>query len=171
MTFANAGAGEQADCAPMRRFLVSSGHTGREPPASYIVEADSARTIEKRYPVFANQPSYKLPEERPAWLTDLYLAVIEKSAFRLGADEPTSLKVLLHHLARGDTWRWYALEQRPEDSETIAQGELGTFRELKLGSDVGGLPRKPGRWRVVAVEPPPHPGVVAKLVIASAEST
>jgi hypothetical protein len=75
------------------------------------------------------------------------------------------LKTLLDHPAHDHTWRWYALEERPPEGEAIPHGELGTFRELVRGPDVGGLPRKPGRWRVVAVEPAPHPGVSAKLLI------
>jgi hypothetical protein len=109
---------------------------------------------------------YELPEERPDWLDDLYLAVIEnRKTHRLGDEEPRSLSTLVKHHAEGDRWEWYALEQRPSGEEPIPHGELGTFRRFDLGDDVGGLPRKPGRWHVVAVEPPPHPGVTAKLVI------
>jgi hypothetical protein len=155
----------------MDRFLVCSGHTRREPPQCFIIEAPSAKRIIDRYPVFAGQRIFRLPDERPDWLTDEHLAVLERnSTHQLGKEESRMLAVLLDHVAQGHTWQWYELEQRPGGADAIAHGELGTFRQLRLGDDVGGLPHKAGRWHVVAVGPPPHAGVTAKLVIAPSEA-
>jgi hypothetical protein len=156
----------------MSRFLVSSAHTGREPRDCFIIEAPSTDEIAQQYPLFAEQPMYRLPEERPEWLSDTMLSYVEAHhAHRLGEPEPKSLTTLVEHLAQGDVWEWYALEERPPEGEPIAHGELGTFRRFEVGSDVGGLPRNPGRWHVAAIEPPPDPRVNAKLVIEPTTQT
>src|SRR2546421_254488 len=151
---------------PMSRYLVCSAHTGREPPACYIIDAASADEIEQRYPLFAGQPVYRLPHERPDWLSDDYLTFVEAyHLHRLGDEEPRWLTTLVEHHARGDVWQWYSLEERSANGEPVYRGELGTWRRFQVGSDVGGLPRHPGRWRVVAIKPAPHPDVAAELVI------
>jgi hypothetical protein len=156
----------------MARFLVCSAHTGREPPDCFLIEALSAGEIVQRYPVFAAQPVYQLPGERPPWLDDNLLAFTEShKSYRLGDTEPTSLATLVEHHANGDVWEWYALEERPSGEEPIPLGELGTFRRFKVGSDIGALPRKPGRWHVVAIQPPSDSRVAARLVIQSARET
>jgi hypothetical protein len=99
------------------------------------------------------------------------LCFVEAHHAHLGEQEPKSLTTLVEHLAQGDLWEWYALEERPPGGALIAHGELGTFRRLKVASDVGGLPRTPGRWRVAAVESPPDPRVSAKLVIEPTTQT
>lgn len=151
----------------MPRFLAYSAHTGRRPHPCWIIAAPSSAAIAELYPLFADEPIYKMPEERPAWLSDeMLMSVEERSAFRLGETEPRSLMTLVEHLANGDVWEWYVLEEQPSEGNPVTHGELGTFRRFEVGSDVGGLPRKPGRWHVVAIEAAPHPRVAAKLVIA-----
>jgi hypothetical protein len=150
----------------MDRFLVCSSHTGREPPSCYIIEATVGEEIATRYPVFADRPICKLPEERPEWLTDEVLAFTEAyHVHSLGQTEPSWLTTIVEHHANGDIWEWYVLEERPSGADTINHGELGTWRTFEIGSDIGGLPLKPGRWHVVAIEPAPHARVAAKIVI------
>jgi hypothetical protein len=149
------------------RFVVCSSHTGRQPPWCCIIDAPSEKEIKQQYPLFADQPIYRLPEERPDWLGDGMLSFLEAPhrTFRLGEQEPKSLSTLLGHLANGEVWEWYELEERPREGGPVTDGELGTFRRFEVESNVGGLPRKPGRWHVAAIEAAPHPGVAAKLVI------
>ena len=153
------------------RYLACSGHTRRHPPPAYIIEAASADQIRSAYPLFAEQPILELPGERPDWLSDEQLAFIEKfHVFALGTDEPSWLRTLVEHHKSGDVWEWYALEERPPSGEPISHGELGTWRRFEIGNDLGGLPKRPERWRVAAIEPAPNDRVAAKLVIEPAAS-
>jgi hypothetical protein len=155
----------------MPRYLVCSPHTRREPPDSYIIVATSREDIARDLPLFADQPMYRLPDERPGWLTDEYLALIERrKTHKLGEKESKSLSALLDHVANGDMWKWFYLEQRSDGADPVFVGELGTWRGLEAGSVIGGLPSRPGRWHVLAVEPAPHSEVAAKLIVESTEA-
>jgi hypothetical protein len=154
----------------MGRYLVSSAHLGRHDDP-WIIEAPSADVIAERYPVFADQPMYQMPDERPDWLDDHWLAFAqEHHSHRLGEPESRSLAALAEHHANGDVYRWYALE-RSENGERVPSGDLGSWRPLSEGDPVAKLPNHPGGWwRVVAVEPARDATVSGTLVIEQIES-
>lgn len=154
----------------MGRFLVSSTHLGRYKDP-WIIEAPFAEVVAERYPVFASQSIYRMPDERPDWLDDHWLAFAEAHHFhRLGELEPRSLTALVEHHANGDVYEWYALE-RSEEGERVPCGDFGSWRPLGEGDPVAKLPNHPGGWwRVVAVEAPRDPTVSATLLIDEIQS-
>jgi hypothetical protein len=117
-------------------YLVSIPHRRSwDPPSlNYIIGAPSREDLCTAYPCFAPAPILELPTERPEWLSDYTLDILEtKLRHALGDEEPAWLRELVAHHANGDSYRWYALTESLDDGSTRALATLGTWRTPTAG--------------------------------------
>jgi hypothetical protein len=111
------------------------------PSLNYIIGAPSREDLCAAYPCFARAPILELPTERPEWLSDYTLDVLEtKLRHVLGDEEPRWLRELVAHHANGDSYRWYALSESLDDGSTRALATLGTWR-IPTAGETFSVPR------------------------------
>lgn len=85
--------------------------------------------------MFTEYPMYQLPDERPDWLDDGYLAVIERhNAHRLGDKEPSSLSTLVAH---DTSHRKSPCAMRPPRLSTMANRALVAAAWRAASEDLG----------------------------------